>query len=69
MNITPCPAPFDKYGYDVEGMLWKHSPRQYWIRLRPKGFYLGMGIYYVIAIRGVQYCFYSNTKVFKEVKK
>jgi hypothetical protein len=69
MNITPCPAPFDRYGYDANGKLWKRSPRKYWIALAPRGFYLACGIYYVIVIRGVQYCFYSHTKIFKEVKK
>jgi len=51
-SIIKCTSPFEKYGYDEKGNLWKNFSQKY----------------YVIAIRGVQYCFYSHTKVFKEVK-
>jgi hypothetical protein len=68
-SIIKCTSPFEKYGYDEKGNLWKNFSQKGWKALTPQNYYFGSGAYYVIVIRGVQYCFYSHTKVFKEVKK
>ncbi len=81
MNITPCPAPFDKYGYDEMGALYKATPvYSYkgsqkkvnflpWKRLTPIKFFLKGGMCYFVQLKNVSYSFHSKTKVFKEVKK
>lgn len=81
MNITRCPAPFERYGYDEMGALYK-STRVFsykgeqktinllpWKRLKPANFPLKGGMYYHLRMVNGNYSFHSKTKVFKKVGK
>lgn len=70
-NITPCPKPFDEYGYDNKGRLWKKkSLKAMYFMMAPRGHHIVNGVaahYYTVCVKKIQYIFCSSTKQFKEL--
>ena len=64
--ITQFDAPFDAYGHDTSGRLWKRRASGQWVLITPKGFYLEGGKLYRVTVNKKKYHYHSNRKVFEE---